>query len=66
TVLCDVVEPMGNEYVVHLSTGDSTLIARLDPKKLPQVEQDLKISLDMKKVHFFDIDSQDCLTHVKK
>jgi len=66
TVLCDVVEPMGNEYVVYLSTGNTTLIARLDPKKLPQVEQDLKISLDMKKIHFFDMDSQDCLTHTKK
>jgi len=65
TVLCDVVEPMGNEYVVYLSTGESTIIARLDPKKLPQVEQDLKISFDMKKMHFFDPETQDCLTHKK-
>jgi multiple sugar transport system ATP-binding protein len=66
TALCDVVEPMGNEYVVYLSTGDTTMVARLDPKKLPQVEKDLLISLDMKKVHFFDPDTQDCLTHIKK
>ncbi len=61
--LCDVVEPMGNEYVVYLSTGKTNIIARLDPKKLPQVEKNLRISLDMKKVHFFDPDSLICLTH---
>ncbi len=63
TALCDVVEPMGNEYVVYLSTGNTNIIARLDPKKLPQVEQNLQISLDMKKVHFFDPESKKCLTH---
>jgi len=63
TVLCDVVEPMGNEYVVYLSTGKATIIARFDPKKLPEVEKNMEISLDMKKAQFFDPESEDCLTY---
>jgi multiple sugar transport system ATP-binding protein len=63
SALCDVVEPMGNEYVVYFSTGASKLTARFDPKKLPKVEEQMPISLDMNKVQFFDSESHKCLTH---
>lgn len=61
--LCDVVEPMGNEYVVYFSTGNSKLLARFDPKKLPEIDKKMNISLDMRKVHFFDKESEICLTY---
>ena len=66
TAFCDVVEPMGNEYVVYFSVADTNIVARFDPKKLPQVEANLEISLDMKKAHFFDPDTEICLTYKKK
>jgi len=52
--LCEVVEPMGNEFIVYLRTKNSKLTARIDPKKMPQVEQKMNITLDMAKAHFFD------------
>jgi multiple sugar transport system ATP-binding protein len=63
SALCDVVEPMGNEYVVYFSTGKSKIIARLDPKNLPKVEEKMPISLDMQKIHFFDSQSSICLNY---
>ncbi|MDP2172218.1 MAG: sn-glycerol-3-phosphate ABC transporter ATP-binding protein UgpC [Candidatus Cloacimonadaceae bacterium] len=56
--VCDIVEPLGNEYHVMLKTANFTLTARLDPKELPRMGQDLKVSLDMSRVHFFDPETE--------
>ncbi len=56
--LCEIVEPMGNEFIVYLDTQKSKLVARLDPKKLPEIDKKLQITIDMQKVHFFDKDSE--------
>ncbi|MCD4828040.1 MAG: sn-glycerol-3-phosphate ABC transporter ATP-binding protein UgpC [Candidatus Cloacimonetes bacterium] len=55
--LCEVVEPMGNEFIVYLRTKGSKLTARLDPRQTPRVEQILELTLDMARAHFFDPDS---------
>jgi len=52
--LCDIVEPLGNEYHLQLKVGSYDLTARFDPKELPKMGQDLEISLNMLKAHFFD------------
>lgn len=56
--LCEVVEPMGNEFIVFLKTDNSKLTARFDPKKFPPVDEKIKITLDMKKAHFFDLETE--------
>ena len=56
--LCDIVEPLGNEYYLQLKAGDNELTARFDPKELPKAGQKLSISVDMSKAHFFDPESQ--------
>lgn len=55
---CDIVEPMGNEFVVFLKTKHAKLTARFDPKKMPKVDQNIKITIDMKKVKIFDMESE--------
>jgi len=56
--LCEVVEPMGNEFIVFLKTANSKLTARFDPKKFPKIDERIMITLDMKKAHFFDLESE--------
>ncbi len=56
--MCDLVEPMGNEFVVFLNTKNANLTARFDPKKMPQIDKEMSITLDMKKVHIFDKESE--------
>ncbi|MCD4651022.1 MAG: sn-glycerol-3-phosphate ABC transporter ATP-binding protein UgpC [Candidatus Cloacimonetes bacterium] len=52
--VCEVVEPMGNEFIVFLSAGNTKLTARFDPKRYPEIDAKQTISLDMRKVLFFD------------
>lgn len=61
TALCDLVEPMGNEFVVFLTTPKSKITARFDPKQLPKVNTNLDITFDLKKAHFFDVDTEACI-----
>ncbi len=56
--ICDVVEPMGNEFVVYLKLGTANFVARFDPKKLPQVDSKIEVSIDMNRAHFFDIETE--------
>ena len=58
---CDLVEPLGNEYHVQLKTTKYNFTARFDPKELPKVGQQLEITLDMFKAHFFDPTSENRL-----
>jgi multiple sugar transport system ATP-binding protein len=55
---CDLVEPMGNEFVVFLETKNSKLTARFDPKKMPIIDENIKITIDMKRIKIFDKDSE--------
>ena len=62
TAFCEFVEPMGNEFIVYLSTNKkdnpSKIIARFDPKEFPPIDQNISLSLDMKKAHFFDTETE--------
>ncbi len=55
---CDIVEPMGNEFVVFLKTKHAKLTARFDPKKMPKIDENIKITIDMKKIKIFDKESE--------
>ena len=50
----EVVEPMGAEVFIYLNTGKHSFIARTGVHGNAEVNQDLKLSFDMKKSHFFD------------
>lgn len=58
---CELVEPLGSEYHVVLSTKTHEFTARFDPKELPQIDAPLKVSFNMAKAHFFDGESEERL-----
>ncbi|MFH1318963.1 MAG: sn-glycerol-3-phosphate ABC transporter ATP-binding protein UgpC [Candidatus Omnitrophota bacterium] len=53
-VLCDVIETMGSQNHLYLSTGAHTMIAVVDASNKPAIGGMVEIVFDMKKVHFFD------------
>ncbi len=57
----EVVEPMGNEVFLNLTTGKTALVARVDPLYMPRVGQTVKLAIEMEKAHFFDLDSEESL-----
>ena len=58
TLACEVVEPMGSEVYLHLSTGKDSLIAKVGGNDTPPINQDMDLVFDMSKVHFFDKDTE--------
>ncbi|MBI4531823.1 MAG: sn-glycerol-3-phosphate ABC transporter ATP-binding protein UgpC [Candidatus Latescibacteria bacterium] len=57
----EVVEPMGNETLVYLSTNTSSLVARLDAMRLPKVGEEMALVLDISRSHFFDSETEEAL-----
>ena len=62
TAKVEVVEPMGNEVFLYLTTGKSSFVARIDPLHVPVVDQDVKLAVEIDKAHFFDQDNEVALT----
>ncbi len=58
----EVVEPMGNEVFLNLTSGNTAFVARVDPLSMPEVDQQIKLAVDIDKAHFFDPDSEAKLT----
>jgi multiple sugar transport system ATP-binding protein len=51
---CEVVEPLGSEVYLYLSSGKHSFIARVGAHDRPDVNRDMDLVFDMSKVHFFD------------
>ena len=58
TATVEIVEPMGAEVYVHLTTGHHGFVARLDSHEGIQVGQRLKLAFDLRKSHFFDAQTE--------
>ena len=54
----EVVENMGSENLVYLTTGKTPFIAKMDSDADVQVNQELELVFDMNKAHFFDIETE--------
>ena len=50
----EVVEPMGSEIYLYLTTGKAAFVARVEPQVRAEVDQQKKLLFNMEKVHFFD------------
>ena len=51
---CEVVEPLGSEVYLYLSSGKHNFIARVGAHDRPEINRDMDLVFDMSKVHFFD------------
>ncbi len=59
--VCDIVEPLGNEYMVYLNIGKFNITARFDPKRLPKINEEMMVTFDMSKIHLFDTSTELCI-----
>ena len=53
-VKLEVVEPMGNEIFLHARAPNHELTARVAPQAVPDAGQEVRLALDLAKLHFFD------------
>ena len=53
-VKLEVVEPMGNEIFLHARAPGHDLTARVAPQAVPDAGQEVRLALDLAKLHFFD------------
>jgi multiple sugar transport system ATP-binding protein len=60
-VIVEVVEPMGSEVYLYLTTKKNHFVARVGPHNKPEVNQELEMVLDMSKTHFFDKDTNEVI-----
>jgi multiple sugar transport system ATP-binding protein len=50
----EVVEPMGNETIIYVTTGNTPIVARLITRRDIKPDSDIDLFLDMRRVQFFD------------
>ena len=53
TARVEVVEPMGAEVYVYLTTGRHSFVARVGPQRSIEVNESLPLAMNMNKAHFF-------------
>jgi len=58
---CEVVEPLGSEVYLYLTTGKHNFIARGGAHDRPDVNRDMDLVFDMSKVHFFDSKTEETI-----
>ena len=54
----EIVEPLGDEVVVHGRVGTDSLICKLGPQRVPLVGERLPIAFDLDRLHFFDPETE--------
>ena len=54
---------MGNETFVYATIADQSVIARVQPQPLPNVGESIRLAIDIGKLHFFDIESEDAIVN---
>lgn len=53
----EVIEPMGNEIYVHLSSGKNVFLARLDSHVKVEADKEMEVIFNMNKIHIFDLET---------
>ena len=58
TASVEVVEPLGSELHLYVSTSKNQLIARVPPRKESQVGDSVYLKVDVSKLHVFDQETE--------
>jgi multiple sugar transport system ATP-binding protein len=61
TMMLDVVEPMGNELFLYARSNANEIVARVPPQPLPPPGDSIGLSIDHRRVHFFDGESEETI-----
>ncbi len=57
----EVMEPMGSETYLYLTTGKQSFISRVEAHRQCSVGEELDLAVLMRKAHFFDADSEEAI-----
>jgi len=58
----EIIEQMGAEAYLYLTTGKSPFVARVNSHDQIEVNQDIELVFNMQKAHVFDKETEKCLT----
>jgi len=58
---CELVEPLGSEVYLYLSSGKHNFIARVGAHDRPEVNREMDLVFDMSKAHFFDVQTEETI-----
>ncbi|ATB43782.1 glycerol-3-phosphate ABC transporter ATP-binding protein UgpC [Cystobacter fuscus] len=61
-VSVDLVEPLGNEVIVHSRLADNSLVFRLPPHHTPATGSKLKVLVELDSLHLFDAETEQRLS----
>lgn len=50
----EMVEPLGDEVVVHARAGGERLTYRVEPRHMPEVGRRVAVAIELEKLHLFD------------
>ena len=54
TAMVEVVETLGSEVQLDVTSGDHSLIARVDPRTRAALHEEIQLAVNMDKIHIFD------------
>jgi multiple sugar transport system ATP-binding protein len=54
----EVIEPLGDEVIVHARVGDDLLVYKVEPQLTPDVGQKLEIAVELDRLHLFDTETE--------
>jgi len=54
----EVIEPLGDEVIVHARVGDDLLVYKVEPQLTPEVGQKLEIAVELDRLHLFDAETE--------
>jgi len=49
---------MGNEFYLHMLSGDKQFLARVDARTAARPGQEIELVFNMAKMHIFDLETQ--------
>jgi multiple sugar transport system ATP-binding protein len=58
TATVEVIEPMGSEIYLYMTTGKSPFIANVVPDAKAEIEDSKTLVINMEKAHFFDAETE--------
>jgi len=59
----EVIEPLGAEGLLYLTTGKSPFIAKVSNYDQIEINQDIELVFNVQKAHVFDRETEKCLTN---
>jgi multiple sugar transport system ATP-binding protein len=61
-VKVDLVEPLGNEVIVHSHLAENSIVFRLPPQHTPETGAKMQVSVELDALHLFDAETEQRLS----